>query len=61
MAELATILLVVYTPGGNWLFGTAPIGAEVWLPALGGAALVWVLEELRKAWRRRLAAERATA
>jgi len=53
-AELGVILFIVYTPAGNWLFGTAPIGAEAWLLALAGAALMWVLEEARKAWRRRL-------
>ncbi|HYN37882.1 MAG TPA: cation-transporting P-type ATPase, partial [Rhodospirillales bacterium] len=30
-AELGMILFIVYTPAGNWLFGTAPIGPEVWL------------------------------
>ena len=48
-AELALILFIIYTPAGNWVFGTAPIGVEVWLLALAGAALMWVLEETRKA------------
>jgi sodium/potassium-transporting ATPase subunit alpha len=52
-AELAMILLIIYTPAGNWLFGTAPIGAEPWLLALAGAAMMWALEEGRKAWQRR--------
>jgi len=52
-AELALILFIVYTAAGNWLFGTAPIGAEVWLLALAGALLMGALEEARKAWRRR--------
>ena len=52
-AELGVILCIIYTPAGNWLFGTAAIGAEVWLLALAGAALMWVLEEMRKAWLRR--------
>jgi len=47
------ILGILYTPAGNWLFGTAPIGAEVWLLSLACAALMWVLEEARKAWLRR--------
>jgi hypothetical protein len=34
------------------LFGTAPIGAEAWLLALAGAAVMWALEEARKMWRR---------
>ncbi len=52
-AELAVILFIIYTPAGNWLFGTAPIGAEPWLLALVGAALMGALEEARKAWQRR--------
>jgi sodium/potassium-transporting ATPase subunit alpha len=52
-AELALILFIIYTPAGNWLFGTAPIGVEAWLLGLAGAALMGVLEEARKAWRRR--------
>ena len=55
-AELAAILFIVYTAAGNWLFGTAPIGADVWLLALAGAALMWGLEEARKAWLRRMLA-----
>jgi magnesium-transporting ATPase (P-type) len=51
--ELGVILFIVYTPAGNWLFGTAPIGAEVWLLALAGAALMLGLEEVRKMWQRR--------
>ena len=57
-AELGVILFIVYTPAGNWLFGTAAIGAEVWLLALLGAALMWLLEEVRKAWLRRMPARR---
>jgi calcium-translocating P-type ATPase len=51
-AELGVILFIIYTPAGQWLFGTAAIGAEVWLLALAGAALMWALEEGRKAWRK---------
>jgi magnesium-transporting ATPase (P-type) len=51
--ELLLMLFIAYTPGGNWLFGTAPLGAEVWLLALAGALLMGGLEELRKAWLRR--------
>jgi hypothetical protein len=43
----------VYTPAGNWLFGTAPIGWEAWLFALPFAALMWGADEARKAWLRR--------
>ena len=52
-AELGLILFIVYTPAGNWLFGTAPIGPEVWLLAGFFAALMWALEETRKACLRR--------
>jgi magnesium-transporting ATPase (P-type) len=52
-AELGVILFIIYTTAGNWLFGTAPIGADVWLLALACAALMGVLEEARKAWVRR--------
>jgi calcium-translocating P-type ATPase len=52
-AELGVILFIVYTDAGNWLFGTAPLGIEVWLLAIAAAALMWLLEEIRKAvWRR---------
>ncbi len=54
-AELLLMLFIAYTPSGNWLFGTAPLGAEVWLLALAGALLMGGLEELRKAWLRRAA------
>lgn len=51
-AEMGVILFIIYTPAGNWLFGTAPLGPEVWLFAIFCAALLWILEETRKAWRR---------
>jgi sodium/potassium-transporting ATPase subunit alpha len=52
-AELAVILFILYTPAGNWLFGTAAIGGGSWLLAAGCAILMCALEELRKAWLRR--------
>ena len=52
-AELGLLLFIVYTPAGNWLFGTAPVGASVWSTALGLALLMGMLEEARKAWLRR--------
>ncbi len=54
-AELGLILGIVYTPAGNWLFGTAPVGVEVWLLAVLFAACMWMLEELRKLALRRSA------
>jgi magnesium-transporting ATPase (P-type) len=58
-AELGVILFIVYTPAGNWLFGTAPFGVEVWLLALAGAALMWSVDEIHKAARRRVPAPSA--
>ena len=46
--EIALILAIVYTPWGNIIFGTAPLGAEVWLFTLPFAAAMLVLEEARK-------------
>jgi calcium-translocating P-type ATPase len=46
--ELALIALIVYTPWGNTLFGTAPLGAAVWLFALPFAAVMFAAEETRK-------------
>jgi sodium/potassium-transporting ATPase subunit alpha len=52
-AEMGLLLFIVYAPAGNWLFGTAPVGAEVWLFAVALAVLMGVLEAVRKAWLRR--------
>jgi sodium/potassium-transporting ATPase subunit alpha len=48
------IVSILYTPTGNWLFGTAPIAGTSWLLAIACAALMWLLEELRKAVLRRM-------
>ena len=53
-AEIGLLLFIVYTPAGNWLFGTAPIRPQVWLYAIFFAVLMCVLEEVRKAWLRRI-------
>jgi len=58
-AELAVILGIVYTPLGNWLFGTAPVGLNVWLLAFVCAALMWLIEEGRKLLARRYLAKMA--
>jgi len=53
--EILLVLTIVYTPGGNLIFGTAPINADVWLftlPFVGGMLL---LEEIRKWLVRRFA------
>ena len=56
--SVALILAIVYTPWGNVAFGTASIGAEVWLFMLPFAAAMLALEEGRKAFMRRRAAAR---
>lgn len=54
--EIGLLLVIVYTPAGNALFGTAPLPLTVWLHALPYALLLFAAEELRKAlWRRRAA------
>ncbi len=53
--ELTLILAIVYTPFGNAIFNTAPMGIEVWLFMLPFAAGMLVLEESRKWWLRRRA------
>jgi magnesium-transporting ATPase (P-type) len=47
-AEVALILLIDYTPWGNLLFGTAPIGLDVWLFVVPFALGMLALEEARK-------------
>jgi sodium/potassium-transporting ATPase subunit alpha len=47
--ELVLLLLIIYTPWGNALFGTAPLALEVWLLVLPLALLMGLLEEVRKA------------
>lgn len=46
--EIALILLIDYTPWGNRLVGTAPIGGEVWLFVVPFALAMLMLEEGRK-------------
>jgi calcium-translocating P-type ATPase len=46
--EISLLLLIVYTPWGNQLFGTAPIGAGVWLFIISLMPLMLLFEELRK-------------
>jgi magnesium-transporting ATPase (P-type) len=47
--EIGLILVIVYTPQGNSLIGTAPLGWEAWLFMLPFAAAMLLGEELRKA------------
>jgi calcium-translocating P-type ATPase len=46
--ELLAIALLVYTPWGNAVFGTAPLAPHEWLLALPFAAALLLAEELRK-------------
>jgi calcium-translocating P-type ATPase len=52
-AELAILVFIVYTPPGNWLFGTVPLGLQTWLFILPFAPAMWAIEEARKLWLRR--------
>ena len=55
-AELGLILAIDYTPLGQALFGTAPIGYQAWLVVLPFAAGMLLLDEVGKALRRRRSA-----
>ena len=48
ISEIAILLLVNYTPWGNSLLGTAPIGEKVWWIVIPFASGMFILEELRK-------------
>lgn len=52
-SELVFLCLVVYTPGLQWVFGTAPIPAREWGVLVAMAPLLLVADELRKAFLRR--------
>jgi magnesium-transporting ATPase (P-type) len=52
-AELLLILAIDYTPLGNQLFGTAPLGLDVWLFVIPFAVGMLILEEVRKYFARR--------
>jgi magnesium-transporting ATPase (P-type) len=46
--EIALIMLIDYTPWGNLIFGTAPIGVKVWLFVIPFGIVLFISEELRK-------------
>jgi len=48
LLEVTLVLAIDYTALGNRVFGTAPIGSEVWLFMIPFAAAMLSLEELRK-------------
>jgi calcium-translocating P-type ATPase len=54
--EVGLILAIVYTPLGNLVFGTAPLGLEAWLFMTPFALAMLALEEARKLAVRRRAA-----
>lgn len=53
--EIVLILVIVYTPIGHAIFGTAPLSVTVWLFMLPFALLMLLAEELRKLIVRRAA------
>jgi len=57
--EAGLLVLIVYTPVGWTLFGTAPLGPLPWAVGAAGALLLLVAEESRKAVRRRLVMQSA--
>jgi magnesium-transporting ATPase (P-type) len=46
--EVLLVLAIDYTPWGNWLFATAPIGVDTWLMMMPFALLMLAAEEMRK-------------
>jgi hypothetical protein len=46
--ELVLIMLIVYTPWGNQLFGTAPIALEIWWLIVPCCLAMVILETIRK-------------
>jgi len=52
--EALVLVVIVYTPWGNRLFGTSALGWEVWCYILPFALLLGLAEEGRKAFCRRL-------
>ena len=59
--ELALAAVIIYTPPGNRIFGTAPLDAGAWLFMLPCALALLVFEEARKWWVRRRGARVAAA
>ncbi|MBM4146552.1 MAG: cation-transporting P-type ATPase [Nitrospira sp.] len=53
MAELLLQMFIVYHPFGNRIFGTAPLGPDVWLILIPFSILLLAAEELRKVYVRK--------
>ena len=51
--ELALAYIIIYTQIGNRVFGTAPLGWEVWLLLVPFAAALLFADEVRKWFARR--------
>ena len=51
--EIALLMLIVYTPAGNAMLGTTPLGLAPWGLMIGLGLLFGLLEELRKGLVRR--------
>lgn len=58
--EILLLLLAVYTPVGNSLLGTAPFEPVLWWWIIGFAAVMLLLEELRK-WLQRSCRDKTSA
>ncbi|MBU0967916.1 MAG: cation-transporting P-type ATPase [Proteobacteria bacterium] len=56
LIELLLCLGIIYTPWGNRIFSTAPVGVDVWLLLLPFTIILFLAEELRKYFRRKRAA-----
>lgn len=48
MAEILLHLFIVYHPIGNRIFGTAPIGMDIWLVLIPFSIILLAAEEMRK-------------
>jgi calcium-translocating P-type ATPase len=59
ISEIGVLLFICYTPWGNALLGTAPVGQNVWAVVIPFALGMLFLEELRKWLARRRLSPRA--
>ncbi len=46
--QIALIFVLIYTPWGHFIFGTAPLPAKTWLMIIPMAFVMLIFEELRK-------------
>jgi magnesium-transporting ATPase (P-type) len=52
--EIVLIMLIIYTPWGNQLFGTAPISLDVWWLIVPCCLVMLIFETMRKGLAKRL-------